>query len=69
MDGKKRTSLITASEKALMMIESKSKSCPKDKVLEYCVIDARSCFNLSNDPFWKNVETYIYHHYKLMDEM
>ena len=66
MDGKKRTSLISASEKAMLMIENKIKSCPQDKLLECCVIDAQSCFNLSGDPYWKNVEMYLKYHYSLM---
>ena len=63
MDGKKRTTLISASEKAILMLENKTKSCPKDKLLECCIIDAQSCYNLSNDHYWKNVEMYLkYHH-------
>jgi hypothetical protein len=63
MDGKKRTTLISASEKAILMLENKTKSCSKDKLLECCIIDAQSCYNLSNDDYWKNVEMYLkYHH-------
>ena len=66
MDGKKRTTLITASEKAILMLENKVKSCPKDKLLECCIIDAQSCYNLSGDSYWKNVEMYLKHHYSIM---
>ena len=45
------------------MLENKTKCCPKDKLLECCIIDAQSCYNLSNDDYWKNVEMYLkYHH-------
>jgi hypothetical protein len=68
MDGKKRNTLITASEKAIMMLENKIKSCAQDKLLECCIIDAQSCFNLSNDTYWKNVEMYLKYHYSIMYE-
>lgn len=66
MDGKKRNSVISASEKAMLMIENKIKFCPQDKLLECCVIDAQSCYNLSGDSYWKNVEMYLNYHYSLM---
>ena len=67
MDGKKRASLATASQKALMMLEAKAKHCKGDTLLENCVKDAQSCFNLSNDPYWKNVEMYLRHHFDIMN--
>lgn len=66
MDGKKRTTLISASEKAILMLESKTKSCAKDKLLECCIIDAQSCYNLSKDDYWKNVEMYLKYHHSLI---
>lgn len=67
MDGKKRASLVTASEKALSMLESKAKHCKGDTLLENCIKDAQSCFNLSNDTYWKNVEMYLKHHFDIMN--
>ena len=69
MDGKKRNTLTSASEKALQMLESKAKSCSKDKLLECCIIDAQSCFNLSQDTYWKNVEMYLNYHYTIMNNV
>lgn len=61
-----RKTLLSASEKALLMLEAKSKHCLGDTLLENCIKDAQSCFNLSEDPYWKNVEMYLKHHFTML---
>lgn len=59
MDGKKWTTMSQAYDKSINMLVHKAKSCPKDKLLENCLIDAEQCYRLSKDNFWKKVIQYL----------
>lgn len=62
----KSKTLIDASEKAQLMIEAKAKHCKGDTLLDNCIKDAQSCYNLSKDPYWKNVEMYLKHKFEIL---
>lgn len=59
MDGEKRSTIIRAYDKSIIMMRDKSKVCPKDKLLDNCLADAEQCFRLSKDDFWRKVIQYL----------
>lgn len=61
-----KKTLLNASEKALKMLEYRSKYYLKDILLDSCIKDAQSCYNLSGDPYWKNVEMYLKDHFNIL---